>query len=1167
MKFTIYTSSVCFLIQLLSILQLSAQDDLTLTDDMVVVENGVITYARYPFDEYHNIIIPDTLDGQLITGINDNYQGVFSNIELESVQLPSQLVHIGPYTFSGNNLKAIDLPNSLRYIGEYAFSDNDGFEMILPDLSSIDNFIDWYGNESFSYQGGETISSLKGWIRFVAQFSHTLTKEDTQVDEKGYITSVTYNFTSFDIIIPDFINGIEIKGIACGETDNFRSRKIRTLHLPKKLDYLEPSAFAYNKLTHITLPDSLKRVSTSAFFNNSIQTIDFNETLEVIGEKSFMGNSISEIEIPSNIKKIEERAFSSNLISKLTFSDNEIDISGKYIFRYNQLKDITIPGSIRHIGNYTFSNNNISTLTLNEGLQVIGHEAFSFNELSEVTLPKSIERIERKAFDYNTLKSFKLPIITSDPSFICWGENYEYYNGQTISDFSEIIVKSSWYTLQDKDVEVRNDSLINVLKRDGIQNIIIPEQLNGQNIKTLAKDPFNEDAFLFERSSMLRVQLPSTLEDIGDDAFKHNRIIEITFPEKLHRIGNSAFQGNQLTALILHDNITDLREAAFDYNPIQTVRLPQNIKTIPNDLFRSNRLSEVVIPNSVEYIGDYAFFNNGLTDITLQENVIEIGNNAFSHNEIRKIHFPEKLEIIRGEAFSSNYISTIELTKKVWKVEKGAFSRNDNLISFSLPDFSENSDFVSWVTYSDSYYNHLSVIDGNVPVTSFYSGYEAQFMDTLTAENCVVENGVIISTTLENKIGIYIPDTIDGQKITGLGDELFSFKSITKLILPDALKSIGYKTLAGCKLSNFNFPSGLEYIDNEAFIWSDMDTITLPNQLHHIGESAFERVYYSQLNLPQSLEYIGSNAFTNDSISHFILPENNSPDFYRWLNANNNYSDYYYETDTEVYTNRGYKAIFAHTLTDEDVTMKDGLIVECFYDFELTNILIPETLQGQKVIGIEDGKEDNGVFSNKGITRVFLNDSIEYIGDFALSDNEINGITFPENLIHLGKGALSDNEIHTLREFPTGLKFIGRGCFTEISNRYFDLPYDFQSPVIWYDDKGNTYNNGATVTDLYSYYTTDKDYKENNLDEIITDIESLEKSILVYPTKFSHQITVELSSNIKYNVAVFDIQGNNVLSHENNFGKINIDLNIPKGIYLVNITGDGFKKSFKVIKE
>ena len=80
----------------------------------------------------------------------------------------------------------------------------------------------------------------------------------------------------------------------------------------------------------------------------------------------------------------------------------------------------------------------------------------------------------------------------------------------------------------------------------------------------------------------------------------------------------------------------------------------------------------------------------------------------------------------------------------------------------------------------------------------------------------------------------------------------------------------------------------------------------------------------------------------------------------------------------------------SYTLTDDDVEVTSGIIESCSYDFAIKDIIIPDNLDGQNVIGIGD----NYVFYSKGIASVQLPSTLETIGDWAFGNNSLTSVTF-----------------------------------------------------------------------------------------------------------------------------------------------------------------------------
>lgn len=118
-----------------------------LTNDDVVVENGVLLSCSYNFAE-KDIVIPESLDGQVITVIGKK---TFERKYITSLILPKTITHIEDLAFNGNKLIVLDLSDNvnLEKIGQNAFGGSSLTKIDLSNCSSL-KIIDWhafYGNE------------------------------------------------------------------------------------------------------------------------------------------------------------------------------------------------------------------------------------------------------------------------------------------------------------------------------------------------------------------------------------------------------------------------------------------------------------------------------------------------------------------------------------------------------------------------------------------------------------------------------------------------------------------------------------------------------------------------------------------------------------------------------------------------------------------------------------------------------------------------------------------------------------------------------------------------------------------------------------------------------------------------------------------------------------
>lgn len=115
--------------------------------------------------------------------------------------------------------------------------------------------------------------------------------------------------------------------------------------------------------------------------------------------------------------------------------------------------------------------------------------------------------------------------------------------------------------------------------------------------------------------------LPSTLLEIGDDAFRGCDFSEITLPEKLKTIGKYAFTNTGLTSITFPENLDKIDDGAFYGLNITNLVFNEKLRFIGNSAFAlTSEQTETVlmIPASVKYIGPFAFNFRQYQDVYFQ---------------------------------------------------------------------------------------------------------------------------------------------------------------------------------------------------------------------------------------------------------------------------------------------------------------------------------------------------------------------------------------------------------------------------------------------------------------------------------------------------------------------------------------------------------------------
>ena len=132
------------------------------------IEGGV-EITNYDASCGVDVVIPNTINGLDVLSITAHQSeiegsmisiGGFSNKNLTSVVLPSNLLTIKNGTFSGNRLTSVEIPDSVTTIGSHTFKNNQLTNIIIPDSVTTIGKHAFYGNQLTSVTIGSGIQYI-----------------------------------------------------------------------------------------------------------------------------------------------------------------------------------------------------------------------------------------------------------------------------------------------------------------------------------------------------------------------------------------------------------------------------------------------------------------------------------------------------------------------------------------------------------------------------------------------------------------------------------------------------------------------------------------------------------------------------------------------------------------------------------------------------------------------------------------------------------------------------------------------------------------------------------------------------------------------------------------------------------------------------------------------
>lgn len=138
---------------------------------------------------------------------------------------------------------------------------------------------------------------------------------------------------------------------------------------------------------------------------------------------------------------------------------------------------------------------------------------------------------------------------------------------------------------------------------------------------------------------------------------------------------------------------------------------------------------------------------------------------------------------------------------------------------------------------------------------------------TSGAYSCVLlDDGTVeIERYYGSATDFVIADTIDGKKVTAIGEGAFRYyTSMTSVIIPDSVTAIGEKAFYECKsLTSVTIPESVTSIGDYAFCsCKSLTSVTIPNSVTSIGNYAFFACdSLTNITIPDSVVQIGANPF------------------------------------------------------------------------------------------------------------------------------------------------------------------------------------------------------------------------------------------------------------------------------------------------------------------
>ena len=193
----------------------------------------------------------------------------------------------------------------------------------------------------------------------------------------------------------------------------------------------------------------------------------------------------------------------------------------------------------------------------------------------------------------------------------------------------------------------------------------------------------------FECSSLVDVQVPSSVIEIGDGAFMFCSQLNIELPTGLRKVEADAFVRCKIKDFHCLESIG--AGALRKCRSLESAILPPKLEVIPDWTFeRCCNLKDILIPQSVARVGLHAFACTGLIHLDFSRcTITSIGAYAFAYcSNLMNIILPRtSLQRIEEMTFRDcRSLTHLWIPPTVKYVDKGAFGGCTSLISVEVPE-------------------------------------------------------------------------------------------------------------------------------------------------------------------------------------------------------------------------------------------------------------------------------------------------------------------------------------------------------------------------------------------------------------------------------------------------------------------------------------------------
>ena len=424
--------------------------------------------------------------------------------KITSVKIENGVERIGNRSFMGcSNITKIDIPDSVTAYGTNCFHSCTSLQSLtvgknVSSLGQIGIYLDTAMTNVIVESGNKYYASVDNWI-YKLNSDHTATVWQVPAGVVKDKTSIT---------IPDTISwdGVTYKINSIGNVS----------------DGGYTLSGAVNMKT-ISFGDAVTEIGTSAFNGcKELTTIDLKNVTK-LGAGAFIGCS---------------------KLDGIVLNNGVAELPNSVFQGCSSLSELVIPQNVTDIGRYAFAGTGISEINLADKVKNIGDFAFSgCTSLVKVTGGKSLERLETEGVKKGAV----------------FGGCSKLMDVDLVGTSALVIPSTTFGNPSDSNVPIKNFSLENGSFANGFSFILkTVETLHlGEGVETVP------EKICDGQTALTSVEIPGAVT-VGTNAFHGcTRLETVKFGDKLTSIGETAFQRTALVNVKVPSTVESIGKSAF----------------------------------------------------------------------------------------------------------------------------------------------------------------------------------------------------------------------------------------------------------------------------------------------------------------------------------------------------------------------------------------------------------------------------------------------------------------------------------------------------------------------------------------------------------------------------------------------------------------------------